>query len=86
MLPPLLILTLISATGLVLYLFQKVNQSILNLLIGLGAGSMLSVSLVHILPESLEVTEYAIYAFIMGFLLVYVVEEILTPHKHDKSH
>lgn len=61
---PLLILTLISGTGLILYFFKKINTSILNLLIGLGAGSMLSVSLVHILPESLEQTEWAIYAFI----------------------
>ncbi len=61
---PLLILTLISATGLILYFFKKINTTILNLLIGLGAGSMLSVSLVHILPESLEQTEWAIYAFI----------------------
>jgi zinc transporter ZupT len=61
---PLLILAVISATGLMLYFFKKVNTSILNLLIGLGAGSMLAVSLVHILPESLEQTELAIYAFI----------------------
>ncbi len=83
---PLLILTLISATGLVLYFFRKINTTILNLLIGLGAGSMLSVSLVHILPESLEQTEWAIYAFIGGFLLIYLIEEILTPHNHDHSH
>jgi zinc transporter ZupT len=83
---PLLILTLISAAGLILYFFRKINTTILNLLIGLGAGSMLSVSLVHILPESLEQTEWAIYAFIAWFLLIYLIEEILTPHNHDHSH
>lgn len=61
---PLIILSFISATGLLLFLFKKVNQTALNLLIGLGAGSMLSVSLVHIFPEALEQTEYAVYAFI----------------------
>lgn len=61
---PLLILSIISASGLLLFLFKKINQSALNLLIGLGAGSMLSVSLVHIFPEALEQTEYAVYAFI----------------------
>lgn len=86
MLTPLIILTLISATGLLLYSFKKVNQSILNLLIGLGAGSMLAVSIVHILPEALEQTEYAVYAFIGGFLFIYLIEEILTPHAHDHGH
>jgi zinc transporter ZupT len=55
-------------------------------LIGLGAGSMLSVSLVHIFPESIEQTEYAAYAFILGFLVIYLIEEILTPHAHDHAH
>ena len=86
MLFPLFILSIISATGLLLFLFKKINQSALNLLIGLGAGSMLSVSLVHIFPEALEQTEYAVYAFIAGFLLIYIVEEILTPHTHDHGH
>jgi zinc transporter ZupT len=61
---PLIILAIISASGLLLFIFNKINQTILNLLIGLGAGSMLSVSLVHIFPEALEQTEYAVYAFI----------------------
>ncbi len=47
---------------------------------------MLAVSLVHILPEALEETPYAIYAFIGGFLLIYLIEEILTPHAHDHAH
>ena len=47
---------------------------------------MLAVSLVHILPEALEQTELAIYAFIAGFLLIYLIEEVLTPHAHDHGH
>ena len=86
MLFPLLILTLISAAGLLLFVFKKVNTIILNLLIALGAGSMLAVSLVHILPESLEQTESAIYAFVGGFILIYIIEELLTPHHHDHAH
>ncbi len=83
---PLFLLFLVSASGIVLFFFRKLNQSVLNNLIALGAGSMLSVSLVHILTESLEKTEYAIYAFISGFLLIYIIEELLTPHHHDHSH
>jgi zinc transporter ZupT len=63
-----------------------VNQSILSLLIALGAGSMLSVSVVHILPEALEETSLGIYTFIAGFLLIYIIEEMLTPHVHDHGH
>lgn len=47
---------------------------------------MFSVALVHILPESLEQTPLSIYAFIGGFLLIYLLEEILTPHSHDHAH
>ena len=86
MLLPLLILVLISATGLLLFLFDRVNRLILNSLIGLWAGSMLAVSLVHIFPEALEQTQYAVYAFMVGFLLIYLIEEILTPHIHDHGH
>lgn len=83
---PLIILAIISASGLLLFIFNKINQTILNLLIGLGAGSMLSVSLVHIFPEALEQTEYAVYAFIFWFLIIYLIEEILTPHAQDHGH
>ena len=47
---------------------------------------MLSVALVHILPESLETSSYAIYAFMGGFLTIYLIEELLTPHHHDHAH
>jgi zinc transporter ZupT len=83
---PLVLLFLISSTGILLYFFKKINVTILNLLIALGAGSMLAVSLVHILTESLESSEFAIYAFMAGFLVIYLVEELFTRHKHDHKH
>jgi len=83
---PLLILTLISAAGLLLFFFKKVNTTGLNLLIALGAGSMIAISLVHIFPETIEQTEYAIYAFLAGFVIIYIIEELFTPHRHDHTH
>lgn len=83
---PLLILALISATGMLIYSWKSIPSKILSLLIGLGAGSMFAVALAHILPEALEQTELAIYAFIAGFLVIYIIEEVLTPHHHDHSH
>lgn len=47
---------------------------------------MLAVSLAHILPEALEQTGLATYAFIAGFIVIYMLEEFLTPHAHDHSH
>lgn len=86
MLFSLLVLTLISAAGLILYAKKEVPSIFLNLLIALGAGSMLAVSLVHIFPESLEQTESAVYAFLAGFIIIYLIEELLTPHKNDHTH
>lgn len=83
---PLVILFFISATGVLLYFFKRINPTILNLLVALGAGSMLAVSLVHILTESLESSEFAIYAFMAGFLVIYLVEELLTSRQHDHKH
>jgi zinc transporter ZupT len=85
-LPIIIGLFLISSIGIVLYFFNNINQKILHLLIALGAGTMFSVSLVHILPEMLEMTSASIYAFVAGFLLIYLLEEILTPHSHDHNH
>lgn len=83
---PLLILAIISASGLLLFFFKKINSSILNQFIAIWAGSMLAISLVHIFPEAIEKTSYAAYAFIVGFLVIYLIEEILTPHAHDHGH
>lgn len=83
---PLFILFLISSVGILLIALRQINQTFINLLIALGAGSMLAVSLVHILRESLEQSEYAIYTFVAGFLLIYLIEELLTPHHHDHAH
>lgn len=79
-------LFVISSLGIILYFFESISQKILHLLIALGAGTMFSVSLVHILPETMEESQYAIYAFIIGFLCIYLLEEILTPHSHDHKH
>jgi zinc and cadmium transporter len=81
-----IILFLISSVGVTLYFFRDVNQKILHLLVALGAGTMFSVSLVHILPESLVQSPFAVYAFVLGFLMIYLLEEILTPHSHDHTH
>lgn len=83
---PFLLLAAISSSGFFLYTQKKVSRRVLNLFIGLGAGSMLSLSLVHIFPEAFEETSFAVYAFLWGFLMIYLIEEFLTSHHHDHSH
>lgn len=78
---------LISLSGLLLYVRRGTMKHPLLFLVALGAGTMLAVSLGHIFPESLETAwEPAIYAFIWGFLALYLIEEFLSPHAHDHSH
>ncbi|MFA6080097.1 MAG: ZIP family metal transporter [Candidatus Gracilibacteria bacterium] len=79
-------LFIISSTGLVIHLWREIPERLLHLLVALGGGTMLSVALVHILPESLETNPVAIYAFIGGFIAIYLIEELLTPHHHDHTH
>lgn len=79
-------LFLISTTGLLIHIWRGVSEKILHLLVALGWGTMFSVSLVHILPESLEENSLAIYTFIAGFIFIYLIEELLTPHHHDHTH
>ncbi len=81
------VFTLVSLGGLLIYIWKDIPRTPLMFLVALGAGSMLSVSIVHILPETFEwAGEHAVYAFLWGFLFLYILEEILTPHKHDTKH
>ncbi len=83
---PLIIITLISAIGIILILQKKISHAVINLFIALGAGSMLSVSLLHIFPEIVMHSTYGAIAFLGGFVGMYILEEIFTPHSHDHKH
>lgn len=76
----------ISFVGIILYFFENIPQKVLHLLIAIGAGTMFSVALVHILPETMEASNFSVYAFVLWFLAIYLLEEILTPHAHDHHH
>lgn len=79
-------LFIVSSIGLILYVFRTISKKFLHLLIALWAGTMFSVALVHILPEAMETSKIAIYSFVWGFLMMYLFEELLTPHHHDHTH
>ena len=73
--------------GWVVFFKKSLSDAIRNTLLAIGAWSMVSVALVHILPEALEMNEYASFAFLSGFLGLYIIEELLTPsHTHENCH
>lgn len=82
----LVLLFIIALPWVMLYGFRNVSSSFLNTFLALGAGAMLALAIVHILPESLEWSQYSIFVFLGGFLFFYIIEEFLTPHVHDHSH
>ncbi|MDD2486889.1 MAG: ZIP family metal transporter [Candidatus Gracilibacteria bacterium] len=64
----------------------KIEQGFLQKIISLGAGSMIAISIVHILPESIETNPNNVFYFIIGFIIIYFVENFLMIHscvEHD---
>ena len=53
-----------------------------RLLIAFGAGFMLGVAFLAILPHALEGGADAAFAVLIGYLLVHLTQHVLTPHFH----
>ncbi len=75
-----LILFLISLVWLFVIYSKKTKKHFLDLIISLWAWTIISLSLVHILPESISQNENIIFFFIGGFLLIYIIENFLMVH------
>lgn len=74
-----LILLAVGSAGFVL-MRRQVSHRALHALIALGAGVMISVSLLHILPEASELDERAFLLFGLGFTLMYLLENVVVVH------
>ncbi|HWO56725.1 MAG TPA: ZIP family metal transporter [bacterium] len=79
----LLIAALADVVGAMLFLMRRRwEHEALRVLVATGAGFMLAVALVEMLPESFaHLPEAGVWA-IGGFLLIHVAEHVLTPHFH----
>lgn len=86
MISTLIFLTLISAIGIFLTLRNTIKHTLLSILVAFGAGSMLTVAILHIFPEAITHSHYGALAFLGGFIAMYVLEEIFSPHSHDHTH
>ena len=63
--------------------YRQWPRKYLQYFLALGAGYMLAVSLVEVIPESLKLDgAYALYYVLAGFFLVHLFEHILAQHFH----
>ena len=53
-----------------------------RMLLGFGAGFMLSVAFVSMLPHAIELDVNGGFVALFGYLLVHVTQHVLTPHFH----
>lgn len=79
----LVLAALADVFGAVLFLLKKRwDDEALRALVATGAGFMLAVAFVEMMPEAMEQGHSAGVWVICGFLLVHLAEHVLTPHFH----
>lgn len=86
---PLLILLALAASagdiigGLVVTAPRRIGDRTLGLLIALGAGNLLGVALIELIPETLEHAGTAGPLLILaGYLFIHFFEHVFAPHLH----
>lgn len=67
--------------GLLVTTRLRHSRTTLNVLVGFGAGFMLSVAILEMLPSAFEV-ENGLDAVLLGYLAVHLTQHTLTPHFH----
>lgn len=70
------------AGGLVITSASPRGRTTQRLLIAFGAGFMLAVALLAMLPNALERDTGAALGVLVGYLLVHLTQHVLTPHFH----
>ena len=79
----LIVAAIADVVGAVLFLLRRRwDDEALRVLVATGAGFMLAVALVEMMPEALKQLPIAGVWVIGGFLLVHLAEHVLTPHFH----
>ncbi|MEO4052820.1 ZIP family metal transporter [Solibacillus sp. CAU 1738] len=74
--------------GLLIFLKRAWSSRGLFSLMALSAGILLSIALIDIIPESIEMSKSSPVFIILGFGLIYLFQQLLTPHNHspNKTH
>lgn len=69
--------------GAIVAVPRSIGDRTLKLLIALGAGNLLGVSVIELIPESIrEVGEAAPIYILAGYMLIHFFEHIFAPHLH----
>jgi len=68
--------------GLFFSLRARWNKTYLDIFIAFGAGYILAVALVDVLPEAIHHTPHVMAYVLVGYLIVHIFEHVLTPHFH----
>ena len=76
-----IIIIAVSWTGGMIPLYKPWRQSTLQLFISFGAGVLLGVAFLHLIPEAMMmIEERAGLPMLFGFLLLYVLEKFIMVH------
>jgi ZIP family zinc transporter/zinc and cadmium transporter len=67
--------------GALVVAHPRTRQSVLKAFVGFGAGFMLAVAMVEVLPQALQLRG-GVVAVLFGYLLVHLTQHALTPHFH----
>jgi ZIP family zinc transporter/zinc and cadmium transporter len=70
------------AGGLVITTASRRGRVSQRLLIGFGAGFMLAVAFLAMIPEAVEADSGAAVGILAGYLLVHLTQHVVTPHFH----
>ncbi len=84
-----IIVSLISLVGAITLLFskKKLDKIILGL-VGLSAGTLMGGAFLHLIPESIELSNYytVAYSLLIGFILFFILERLLHwRHCHENN-
>lgn len=85
--PVLLLLGLVAALanvvgGLIITSRANLRRTVINALISLGAGFMLTACIVEVIPRSIKAGENAAIIILAGYLFVHLVEHTIASHFH----
>lgn len=84
-----LFVSLVSLIGIItLSLKHKILEKILMLLVALSAGVLMGAAFLHLLPESLEISEPTpvFISLLLGFILFFLIEKVLHWRHCHKDH
>jgi hypothetical protein len=77
---------LISLIWLFITYSKKSNKNFFDYIIAFWAWVIISLSIVHILPETIKINENIIVLFLLWFIIIYIIENFLMIHscvEHD---